>query len=274
MRLLFLGDIMCHDKQLRLAYDREDDSYDFYSSFAQMKDYFSGFDHVICNLETVITPGPWNGYPKFSTPEEFLKAMRESGIDVCCLANNHCNDMGSKGIEYTISCLEKNGFTYTGESVDPTDKYVILDDEVAIVNVTSKLNVKNESNDVFINFSEDFEMVKAIIDEIKCNGFTGKIVCVVHWGNEYEKESSEEQRLLAEKTIESGADLVVGSHPHVIQDFAKTGGTNVVYSLGNALSSQPEHICRHGIALEATIGNNDICIKPRKIGNYLKMSLE
>lgn len=273
MRLLFLGDIMCHDELLRKSYDREDDSYDFKSSFAGMKEYFSTFDHVICNLETVVTDGPWNGYPKFSTPKEFLEAIKWSNIDVCCLANNHINDMKSKGIKRTIECLEENGLLYTGASTDATKKYVILDDSVAIVNVTTKVNIKNTENDVYINFSENLDIVKSTIDEIKCNGFAGKIICVVHWGNEYEPKCSKEQKELARKIVESGADLVVGSHPHVAQNIEKVNGVNVVYSLGNALSSQPEPMCKNGIALEVAIGNNAIQVQTKQINNYLKMSL-
>ena len=119
-RLLFAGDVMAHMPQVAAArrngrYGR----YDFSRQFEYVKPLFAAADRVIVNLETTLSPeGPYAGYPAFRTPDELAYALRDAGVDMAVLENNHCCDRGIRGIRSTLAALDDVGIRHTGAFID------------------------------------------------------------------------------------------------------------------------------------------------------------
>ena len=258
-KILFLGDAMCHDDQRELAYSNG--SYNFDSSFSSLKDLFGEHDYVACNMESPICDPPYMGFPKFNTPVEFADSLIDIGANIFFLANNHINDRGEDGIESTISKLTSD---YTKGGVDKSklytlgvfdnnigNKYIIIND-VAILNYTNILNNKNVGENIKINMLDDDMMtITQDIADVKNDG-AKYVIVYIHWGKEYERFHSEQQRKLAEMLVNSGVNLIIGGHPHVVEDYEFINGVPVFYSLGNFISSQPEDFRTEsvGISLE------------------------
>ena len=257
-KILFLGDAMCHDDQRELAY--RNGTYDFDSSFDKLKDLFGEHDYVACNMESPICDPPYMGFPKFNTPVEFADSLIDIGANIFFLANNHINDRGESGIESTITKLTSD---YTKGGVDKSklytlgafdnnigNKYIIIND-VAILNYTNILNNKNVGENIKINMIDDMMTLTQDIADVKNSG-AKYIIVYIHWGKEYERFHSEQQRKLAEMLVNSGVNLIIGGHPHVVEDYEFINGVPVFYSLGNFISSQPEDFRTEsvGISLE------------------------
>ena len=270
-KILFLGDAMCHDDQRELAY--RNGTYDFDSSFDKLKDLFGEHDYVACNMESPIFDPPYMGFPKFNTPVEFADALIDVGANIFFLANNHINDRGEAGIESTIKKLTtdytKGGFDkskiYTlgasGNGIG--NKHIIIND-VAILNYTSILNNKEVGENININMiGDDMMSITQDIADVR-NAGAKYIIVYIHWGKEYERYHSKEQRKLAEMLVNSGVNLIIGGHPHVVEDYEFINNVPVFYSLGNFISSQPEDYRTEsvGISLEFndTILMNINCI--------------
>lgn len=103
--LLFAGDLMQHQAQIDAARTSEG-KYDYQSCFSLVKDQISRADLAIGNLEVTLAGKPYNGYPTFSAPDEYLQAIKDAGFDLLMTANNHCLDRGKKGLERTIFMLD------------------------------------------------------------------------------------------------------------------------------------------------------------------------
>ena len=270
-KILFLGDAMCHDDQRELAYSNG--SYNFDSSFSSLKDLFGEHDYVACNMESPICDPPYMGFPKFNTPVEFADSLMDVGANIFFLANNHINDRGESGIESTITKLTSD---YTKGGVDKSkiytlgvsgngigNKHIIIND-VAILNYTSILNNKEVGENISINMIDDDMMsITQDIADVR-NAGAKYIIVYIHWGKEYERYHSKEQRRIAEMLVNCGVNLIIGGHPHVIEDYEFINNVPVFYSLGNFISSQPEDFRTEsvGISLEFndTILMNINCI--------------
>ena len=262
---------MCHDDQRELAYSNG--SYNFDSSFSSLKDLFGEHDYVACNMESPICDPPYMGFPKFNTPVEFADSLMDVGANIFFLANNHINDRGESGIESTITKLTSD---YTKGGVDKSkiytlgvsgngigNKHIIIND-VAILNYTSILNNKEVGENISINMIDDDMMsITQDIADVR-NAGAKYIIVYIHWGKEYERYHSKEQRRIAEMLVNCGVNLIIGGHPHVIEDYEFINNVPVFYSLGNFISSQPEDFRTEsvGISLEFndTILMNINCI--------------
>ena len=247
--LIAAGDIMFHNPQVVSA-KAEDGSYDFSAPFQYLRDHLQGVDLAIANLETVIagegeTP---RGYPRFRSPKEVLDGIKEAGFDILVTANNHSADMGRDGIIRTIEELEKRQLEYIGTSRGEKRDYIIKEVKgvkIGILSYTFGLNgleslLTPEELQNMVNLI-DTESISTSIAEARMNG-AEVIIVYLHWGHEYLRDASDEQRSLAEFLSENGADLILGSHPHVIQEMETISVEGkdipVVYSMGNLLSNQ------------------------------------
>ena len=114
LSLLFLGDFMQHDSQISDAYDPSTKSYNYDPCFQFVKAYTQSVDLAIGNLELTLAGPPYQGYPKFSAPDQLLNGLGNMGMDVLVTANNHCVDTGKKGLERTIRLLDSLNIPHTG----------------------------------------------------------------------------------------------------------------------------------------------------------------
>lgn len=249
LRIAFAGDIMCHKWQLRGAYDDKIGKYDFNNSFSEIGKYIEDSDVAIANFETTLAGDKkkYRYYPTFNSPDSFADAVKNMGIDIVTTANNHSLDSGTAGIKRTLDILDKAGLEHTGTFRTEEESNNVFYKEVNGITF-SILNYTYGTNGISLPTSSAF-MVN-YIDKEKIKNDLNKakeinpdiIIVYVHFGAEYETFPNDKQRETAMFLKENGADMVIGSHPHVVQPFEmdKENGkeTFIVYSLGNFISSQ------------------------------------
>ena len=249
--LLFLGDIMQHDLQIESAYNAKTKKYDFTSQFKHIQPIIKGVDAVVGNLEVTFSGKPYKGYPRFSSPRQLAFDIKKSGIDYLVTANNHINDYGVKGFRKTLRELDSARIIHTGTFNNKADKVkrqpMIIEKngfKIALLSYTYEVNGKTYSSSILIN-EIDEKQIKIDLQDIKKSDFDA-IIVFFHWGKEYERKSNAEQKKLADLCFENGVNVVIGSHPHVIQEMSKyrfkekSGKEKdvlVAYSLGNFVSN-------------------------------------
>ena len=239
------GDIMFHMNQVRAA-QREDGTYDFKSSFDYVRPYLEkGF--AIGNFETTIGDEEVSAYPLFWTPKESLEAVKSAGFDLVALANNHSLDGGLAGVTRTLDTAHANDFKTTGTfKIDDTQalpSIINIDGrDIAFLNYTYGLNGLDpwlEGNDHMINRLDEDKILK---DIAYAKDHARGTVAIVHWGTEYMLERDDNQAYWARFLAENGVDIILGSHPHVVQgaEFIDHEGfkTYCIYSMGNFISDQ------------------------------------
>ncbi len=278
--LTFVGDLMCHMPQFRDAYDVKTGAYNFSKCFSQVDQYLQEADLTIGNLETVFAGQDQNysGYPTFNTPDDLARTLKEVGFDVLTTANNHSFDRGESGVVRTLDILDEVGISHIGTYREEQEKQNIVIKEVngikfAFVSFATFTNQDADNAATHINYLTQDE-VNSQIQLAKAQN-PDCIVAMPHWGEEYETVPNDAQKEAADMLIEAGADIIVGSHPHVVQKMGKKkvtgedGNTRevfVAYSLGNFTSNQNSEYTRDEVILNLTVrkGANGIYIE--KIG--------
>ncbi len=251
-KIMFTGDITCFERQIEAA--QTGDSYDFDYEFECIKPIFAQADLVVGNLETMIFPQAPYRTEKYvaeqnfhcNAPLEFLQAVKNAGFDVLTNANNHDMDTGAIGIGETIDYIEKFGFIHTGTFKEEKKRYQLINVngiKVAIVAFATehnnkRCNLTDEGVDFLLN---DYKRTKAkkIVDQARADG-ADAVICCIHWGKENKLVHNESQEKIATKLAELGYDCIIGSHPHVLQDFGYVSAGEkkvpVFYSMGNFVS--------------------------------------
>ncbi len=253
-RFIFIGDIMVHQQQLDAAlYKGKDKSrkgtYDFNPQFRRIKPLIEDA-FLVGNLETVFAGTGkrlhYSGYPLFNTPDTFTDTLNDLKIDLLTLANNHMFDRGSAGARRTTEVLDSADLNWVGLGLDdiPSNDAVLLENDgitAAFVNYSYGSNLWPKSSDVHLNTISETR-IKAGIERAKSLS-PDVIIALFHWGNEYHFQPNVHQKNAANWAFNSGADLIVGTHPHVLQpvevriesdDTVKA----VAWSLGNFVSFQ------------------------------------
>jgi len=246
---LFIGDIMGHDEQIWSAENRETHTFNYDDVFKYIKPVISQADIAIANFEVTIAGQPYMGYPQFSSPADLASACKNAGIDYLVTANNHAADRGKKGIISTITKLDSIGIPHTGTflnaaSRDSLSPLMFQKDgaSVALINYTFSTNGLTVPAPVIVNML-DKEAITKDVEKAK-NKKADIIILFLHWGTEYDTIPSGDQTAMAKYFQSLGIDMVIGSHPHVIQKMIMSGDSTlkenklVVYSLGNFISNQ------------------------------------
>lgn len=246
--LVFAGDIMAHGPQIKAAH-RGGGAYDFSSSFDSLKRFIASADLAIGNFETTFGGRPFTGYPQFSTPDAMGVALRDAGFDILTTSNNHSADRGKRGITRTLDVLDSLGIAHVGSyrSADEraTSSPLIRDlgtIRLAVMAYTYGTNGMPVPHPTLVD-TIDRALIARDLARADSLGANYKVV-QIHWGNEYERTPSADQRALAQWLHEHGVDAVIGSHPHVVQtstmlgDSTATDRTFVIYSMGNFISNQ------------------------------------
>jgi poly-gamma-glutamate synthesis protein (capsule biosynthesis protein) len=236
--LLFAGDIM-----LSRSVARQMENYgDFRYPFLKIAGLTRSADLAFANLEGPISA---RGYDQgsiysFRARPEAVEGLKFAGFDVLSLANNHIWDWGSEALLDTIDILKQNGIepVGAGENYLKANSPAIKDIRGTKIAFFAFTNLYPESLEAGADYSGissfNIEKIKEEISRLKEFGEADIIVVSLHWGNEYEPEASQYQRDIAESLFESGADLIIGHHPHVIQEIEG----KIAYSLGNFVFDQ------------------------------------
>lgn len=260
-----IGDIMCHNTQYKDAYVSSSDTYNFSYVFQDVKNYIADADIAIGNLETTFAGKArgYTSYPTFNTPEQLAYNLKDFGIDVVSTANNHCMDKGYSGLVSTLNYLNDAGISHTGTNSSQEEQNEILIKDVKGVKIAF-LSFTYGTNGIPIPNDKPYAV--NLIDEILilnqlslAKDQNPDLICVnMHWGVEYQTKQNKEQERLANLLFENGVDIILGSHPHVLQPMEKRtvtleGGTTkdcfVIYSLGNFMSGQVYPNTRNSVIL-------------------------
>ena len=192
---------------------------DYAYPFLYMRDYFENDDFTFLNLEVVLGLDVGKQANKtfvFSAPEEYVQIMTCSSVEAVTLANNHTEDFGTGGYENTKRVLDENGIAYVEE------------DKTAIFRTQSGLTIGLYADSFYLNESEIEENIAALRQQ-----GAEVVICAFHWGDEGVYRHNNKQARYAHAAIDAGADIVVGHHPHVLQDMEVYNGKPIFYSLGN-----------------------------------------
>jgi poly-gamma-glutamate synthesis protein (capsule biosynthesis protein) len=263
----FIGDLMCHSPQFNNA-RQPNGSYDFTPSFAEIAPHLSWADFTIGNLETTCagTKRVYGGYPAFNTPDEFITAIKNAGVDFLVTSNNHSMDTGEEGLLRTIDVIKKNNLGYCGtyDSQRDRDSIRVLRKNgiaTAVLNYTYGTNgaYPIESHKYMLNVA-DSALVTSDIKRAREMG-CDIIIVFYHWGEENKAEPTAYQRTMAKWAREAGADLVIGAHPHVIGPmdyFSPAAGSKldsglIAWSLGNFISNQYWRYTDAGVILNVRV---------------------
>ncbi len=266
LRMMFAGDIMSQLVQIESAQIGENE-YSYDHCFRYIRPIFEQSDLVIGNLEcTLIDEPPYTGYPNFRSPEQLAEALKKNGFDVLVTSNNHSLDGGLKGLNHTLNAIRNEGFVHTGTFKNEAHKQLLYPliiykngFKIALLNYTHHTNGLNTPAPSVVN-RLDMEVVKRDIQKAK-RMKADFIISFLHWGEEHQLDEDSNQRVLAKMMHNWGCDLVIGSHPHVVQPIkneavviaGKPYNYLTAYSLGNFISSQPFVHTEGGIVFEVNI---------------------
>lgn len=253
VRIVAAGDLMQHMPQVTAARTARG-TYDYTESFRHVAAMMRRADMAIVNLETTLSDeGPYTGYPCFRSPAAVADAMRDMQIDLAVMANNHCCDRGAAGIRATTRILDSRGIRRTGVYRDSLDyrlnniqRFTRNGITFAVVNYTYGTNGLPVPEGCIVNMLDTAAMARDLLS-IDRNR-TDCVIAFMHWGNEYQRQPDASQRATADFLRRHGADIIIGSHPHVVQAAECDPHDGVtLYSLGNFVSNQRQRYCDGGI---------------------------
>ncbi|MFC2089940.1 CapA family protein [Bacteroidota bacterium] len=259
LKLVFAGDIMGHDTQIASAKAVGKGEYDYSSCFKLLSPYISEADIAIGNLEVTLAGAPYKGYPAFSSPDALAVELKEAGFDILVNANNHALDRKKEGLERTLKVLDSLGIVQTGVFEDLRDRQtrfpLIVEKNgirLAILNYTYGTNGIKTVPPNIVNYIDSTSLTNDLMKAKTAN--PDFIIALMHWGLEYQRTENEEQAELATFLLENGTDLIIGSHPHVVQPIREYDSNKlVVYSLGNMISNQRKRYTDGGILVDVTL---------------------
>lgn len=239
--LALVGDILPAARVLELM---KINGYDY--PFRESKALLEAADIAAGNLEAPITvrgtPAEDKQYV-FRGTVEALEAVKGAGFDFLSLANNHTLDYGWQGLSDTMDALDDAGLKHAGSGNDDKEAFApsyieVKGMSVAFISVTRVVPVvewKADKNHPGVAEAYSSGRAVAAIEEAKKNA--DLVVVMVHWGEERKDQPVAHQTDLAHRFVDAGADLVIGSHPHVLQGFESYKGKWIAYSLGNFVFS-------------------------------------
>ncbi len=266
--ILSAGDIIAHMSQIYYAEAVNKDAPDFTNSFKYLKDTVSRADYAVVNFETTLAGADkgYSGYPSFNAPDSSLTAIKNAGFDMMLFANNHCYDKNLAGLLRTQEKFEEYGLDYIGA------KKQIGDDAYTVVELNGiKVGMFNYADDLsggnterrtingkaikdgelgYMNLynlsllDELYSEIKSIMKKMEADG-VDIVIAYMHWGWEYNTTHNKYQEKVAQALTNLGVDVIIGGHPHVIQDVETLTSENdpdhktlCFYSLGNLVSNQ------------------------------------
>lgn len=276
LRIIFAGDMMGHMPIVNAAYVDSLKAYDYTQFFEYLRPYVAAVDLAVLNLEVPLAGPPYSGYPEFSSPDALAGGLKKVGFGVFITANNHALDRGQQGFERTIETLDSFKIQHTGTFHDSAEMKrlnpLVIDKnkiKLAFLNYTYGTNGFKVRKPDIINYIDttqirnDIEMCKTLLADL--------IIVTFHWGEEYQRLQSKQQADVGEFVRKCGADIIIGSHPHVVQPVEilyhvndSTRSFPVVYSLGNFVSNQRDRYRDGGIIFELELEK----IKSTKIKSF------
>lgn len=247
------GDNLIHQRLYQQAAQRagEGEAYSFDYCYENLAPFYAGFDVNWINQETLCTKElEPSTYPCFSTPGECAEALYRAGIRVFSLSNNHTYDKGSKGIAATLRFWDSmpedvvtTGLWYGEEDYGSIPLQTVNGVTIAYLSYTDHTNgiPQNSQMEANVIYTSQTDVIER---QVRAAAELADFVIVgAHWGVEDSHTISDAQRTLAQQLADWGADVIIGTHPHVLQNaewLTAADGRRafVAYSLGNFISTQ------------------------------------
>lgn len=280
-----IGDVMVMAPQVNGALNDETGEYDFSRSFLGVADQFRSVDLMCGNLETTLS-GEEAGYSKkkatdepadtFNAPDSIIDTLKDVGFDFLSTANNHALDRKMPGLLRTLDVLDDKGIYHTGtaRSNEERDTPLIIDVNGVKVGIIAATEIINK-HDRYMNDEETeyavnrlyLQQERLLASVQTCRDAGAEfIIAYPHWDKEHKTSSNDRTREMAKLLFEAGVDVILGSHPHVVQSIeymtVERNGQPftglVVYSMGNFISNM----------------SNKTKVDPLKYGLYVQLSIE
>ena len=267
--LTAVGDIIMHKPVIDGGLTNPGEAvpvYDFNTDFQYVSSILQASNLATGNFEGTLSGPPYTGFPSFSSPDEIADALYNAGFRVICTANNHCIDKGYDGLVRTATVLREKGLTVIGTRPDLTSPIDTVSDlggiKVGLLNYTFETPGTEQQKTIngipipdgaylLIDsfnpyrkaaYETDLRFILSRAEELRRQG--AEVICLtLHWGEEYNTHSVAWQQKMAQDLCDAGIDLIIGHHPHVLEEIevltsAVTGKqTLVYYSLGNFLGN-------------------------------------
>ena len=268
IELMAIGDNLMH---MGIVYTgkQKDGSYNYDCLFDELTPFLEEAEVKVINQETILAGNDlgFSGYPKFNSPTEVGDAIGAAGFNVVLHASNHSGDKGIEGLQNCVTFWESHpevlmtGIHKEAASSHEIPILTIGDIDFAILNYTYSANsstLKKELRghlNMLCNWNEengqiDFKVLhpQVLADIAAAEELADVTIVFPHWGNEYRTKPSQYQQEFARQMTEAGADLIIGTHPHVIQpvEWVESDNGNralCYYSLGNYVSTQKQTQC-------------------------------
>lgn len=261
VKMIMVGDALIHDR-LYNTVRNEDGSYDFKPTIQYIKPIITKYDLKYYNQETILGGAElgYSSYPRFNSPNEVGDAFLDAGFNLVSLATNHTMDKGERGVLNSVNYWKsKKNVVYSGQwsSWDERNEVHVYDINgisYAFFSYTTWTNgLETPNGKEYLNnvYSDE----KAANDISKIRDLVDVVIVAMHWGTEYSLGVSSSQEYIANYLAGLGVDLIIGSHPHVVEpvEYINNGKTFVIYSLGNFLSAQYGIDRLTGLMVEVTI---------------------
>lgn len=257
LKILFGGDVFL-DRSVRRSIESGTDVW------APVENFLKSYKYKVANLEGPIKnkeKAAPNGSFSFSFQEEYIDKLKDLGFTALSLANNHTLNEKTQGLVATRGYLQKIGISYFGDPNNEIDycclTYIYENGELKpdITNFSDRKSLLGDSvkRIAFVGeldlYGGNGDKILKKIKELKAAG--SFVIVYPHWGVEYETGIAPIEQKRAHELIDAGADLVIGSHPHVVQPIEEYKGKIIFYSLGNFLFDQHfSYDTLHGLLVE------------------------
>ena len=274
VRMRVVGDIMMCYSQLVYA---RDSGYDFHNQFENIAYLLKNADYTMGNMEGTVGKYKnmdYSGYPQFNCPDVVLAALKDSGFDFLTLANNHMLDRWFDGLKNTVNWVEQYGFDHVGAYRTREERNAPVVYEVggikfgfvAYTYTTNTMEKVSDAEGVAIgvpyiakaDFAADIKKLRDAGAEV--------VIAFPHWGEEYIRQPDYRQTGWAKDLAEAGADIIIGSHSHMVQrmgyqELTNPDGTKrkvfIMFSMGNFISDHTKQYTDCGVILDFTVNEHE-----------------
>lgn len=241
-----MGDMLAHEPVDISA--RTASGYDFKPYFVDVEPLFRSADVTFCNPETLAAGSPYTitGYPQFNAPTEFAQDLKDIGCDIFNYATNHVADKGQAALDASLANWDKVApLAITGanrsQAEQDTVKYFTVHDIRCAFLAFADFSNMALPHPYSVNLYHDTALVERLMREARAHADV--VIVSMHWGTEDSTAVNEDQREASQRVADLGADVIIGTGPHVLQPVVELmrhdgGHTLVWYSIGNMLSAQ------------------------------------
>lgn len=241
--MIMTGDALIHNSVYKDA-ALGDGNYDFTKQMTYIEPIIKNYDLAFYNQETIIGGKDLgiSTYPLFNSPDEIGDCMVNMGFNMVNLASNHTLDKGEKGVLYSLGYWKTKDVLTAGSYESEEDRTTPRIREVngikytLLAYTTSTNGLQHPSGKDYYAVTYSDEKAKQDIERVKDQ--VDVIFVSMHWGTEYYQGVDDNQKRIAQYLADLGVNVIIGTHPHVLEPIEYIGDTLVIYSLGNFISAQ------------------------------------